>query len=214
MTAPVPSKELMHRVCQWMKDEQTARGHNKYPNCEKCELVTQTPYGPGTQACVLQAQELIRLVQSAPEPPPEQPSVTEIIRQMRGRAAASDAGGTIEVLLSDLRSFVTGMQLARPAPPPETSHNALVRVLYDLKDGIAEHATDVVWYSPIQTACDRIAEIATALTPTKAVKPVCPECKGARQICTGNSGSEADGYAPILERCEACDGSGLGENHG
>lgn len=54
-------------------------------------------------------------------------------------------------------------------------------------------------------------ELVERPAPTKEVKSVCPECKGARQICTGNSGSESDGYAPILERCEACDGSGLGE---
>jgi hypothetical protein len=36
----------------------------------------------------------------------------------------------------------------------------------------------------------------------------CTDCNGAGQICTGNSGTEADGYAPILERCEVCDGTG------
>jgi hypothetical protein len=54
----------------------------------------------------------------AHEPPPEQPSVTEIIRQMKGRAAESEGGTTIEVLISDLRSVVTGMQLAGASPPP------------------------------------------------------------------------------------------------
>jgi hypothetical protein len=68
----------------------------------------------------IQRLELAR--DSAPEPPAEQPSVTEILRQMKGRAADSEGGTTIEVLLSDLRSVVTGMQLARPAPPPRTDH--------------------------------------------------------------------------------------------
>lgn len=36
----------------------------------------------------------------------------------------------------------------------------------------------------------------------------CPECAGGGQICVGDSGREDDGYAPLLERCEACDGSG------
>lgn len=61
-------------------------------------------------------------------------------------------------------------------PVPELSRgqiHALVRVLYDLKDGIAEHATDIVWYSAIQTACDRIAEIASALSAPTAAR-YCP----------------------------------------
>lgn len=64
---------------------------------------------------------VLAALRSAPPPPPEQPSATEIIRQMRGRAAESDAGGTVEVLLSDLRSAVTGMQRAASAllPRPE-----------------------------------------------------------------------------------------------
>lgn len=37
----------------------------------------------------------------------------------------------------------------------------------------------------------------------------CPECRGTGKICAGNSGTEADGYAPTITRCEVCDGSGL-----
>jgi hypothetical protein len=36
----------------------------------------------------------------------------------------------------------------------------------------------------------------------------CPECAGGGLICVGTSGRDDDGNAPILERCEACDGSG------
>ncbi len=36
----------------------------------------------------------------------------------------------------------------------------------------------------------------------------CPDCKGGGRICVGNSGQDVDGNAPIIERCETCDGSG------
>lgn len=32
----------------------------------------------------------------------------------------------------------------------------------------------------------------------------CANCKGSGQICTGYSGRDSDGNAPILERCEDC----------
>lgn len=35
----------------------------------------------------------------------------------------------------------------------------LREALADLRKGIEEHATDTVWYSPIETACDRITAI-------------------------------------------------------
>lgn len=35
----------------------------------------------------------------------------------------------------------------------------LREALADLRQGIEEHATDTVWYSPIETACDRITAI-------------------------------------------------------
>lgn len=35
----------------------------------------------------------------------------------------------------------------------------LQEALTDLRKGIEEHATDTVWYSPIETACDRITAI-------------------------------------------------------
>jgi hypothetical protein len=60
----------------------------------------------------------------------------------------------------------------RASQPPavnDAQKAALVSVLRDLREGIAEHATDIVWYSPIQTACDRIDEIVAAIaSPTTA----------------------------------------------
>lgn len=41
---------------------------------------------------------------------------------------------------------------------------ALVTVLRELKEGISEHATDTVWYSSIETACDRIDAIIEAVS--------------------------------------------------
>jgi hypothetical protein len=35
----------------------------------------------------------------------------------------------------------------------------LREALADLRKGIEDHATDTVWYSPIETACDRITAI-------------------------------------------------------
>lgn len=32
----------------------------------------------------------------------------------------------------------------------------------------------------------------------------CAECGGKGLICTGTSGLECDGNAPLLEQCEAC----------
>lgn len=33
----------------------------------------------------------------------------------------------------------------------------------------------------------------------------CPDCKGAGEVCTGHSGRDDDGNAPLLETCETCD---------
>jgi RecJ-like exonuclease len=45
-------------------------------------------------------------------------------------------------------------------------------------------------------------------TPDGVDEKPCAECAGSGWICVGTSGQECDGNAPILERCEACDGSG------
>ncbi len=37
---------------------------------------------------------------------------------------------------------------------------------------------------------------------------ICKDCNGGGRICVGNSGQDVDGNAPIIERCETCDGSG------
>ena len=44
----------------------------------------------------------------------------------------------------------------------------LETALADLRSGIEEHATDTVWYSPIETACDRITAI---LAPPQSGEP-------------------------------------------
>lgn len=46
-------------------------------------------------------------------------------------------------------------------------------------------------------------------TSADAEFTTCELCQGAGQICTGTSGSEADGNAPIIEPCEACNGTGV-----
>ncbi len=41
----------------------------------------------------------------------------------------------------------------------QTEIERLRAALADLRSGIEEYATDTVWYSPIETACDRITAI-------------------------------------------------------
>lgn len=53
------SKELTHKVCQWLRDEV---GH--VTACQKCEHTVATPYGPGVPMCAARAQELIALIRS------------------------------------------------------------------------------------------------------------------------------------------------------
>jgi len=69
--------------------------------------------------------------------------------------------------------ILRGKQPAHPPAVDDAQRSALVYVLRDLKAGIAEHATDVVWYSAIQTACDRIEEIVAAL-PAPSAARYCP----------------------------------------
>lgn len=49
--------ELIHRVCHWLRTE-----YDEHGRCEQCPLKVESPYGPGTQACVLRAQEVIEIV--------------------------------------------------------------------------------------------------------------------------------------------------------
>lgn len=66
--AQLPSKTMVHRVCQFLSDEAeiaTGEAHS----CKKCELTIESPYGPGVQGCVMRAQELIALVRSSDETP-------------------------------------------------------------------------------------------------------------------------------------------------
>lgn len=63
MTEQVPSDELVHRVCQFLRDEVGPHVGIEM-NCEKCPVSVDTPYGPGTHMCVARAQELIEIVRS------------------------------------------------------------------------------------------------------------------------------------------------------
>jgi hypothetical protein len=65
-------------------------------------------------------------------------------------------------------------------PVNDAQRPALVYVLRDLKDGIAHHAEDTIWYSGIQTACDRIEEIISAL-PTPPPGPDAEELEAMRR---------------------------------
>jgi hypothetical protein len=53
--------ELVHRVCQWLCEQDT-KVRVVMPACSRCHLEIDTPYGKGTPACVLRAQELIDVV--------------------------------------------------------------------------------------------------------------------------------------------------------
>lgn len=62
--AGVPSRlELVHKVCQFIRDNEAAAISVPTTPCQKCPLKVETSYGPGTQACVLRAQELIHIVE-------------------------------------------------------------------------------------------------------------------------------------------------------
>jgi hypothetical protein len=62
-------------------------------------------------------------------------------------------------------------------------------------------------FSCVDGKCTAGPECVTASNPPTA-NGKCDQCNGAGQICVGTSGLECDGNAPILERCESCDGSG------
>lgn len=56
-----PSDGLVHAVCQWIREEITPHIGTDL-RCQNCPMVIDTPYGRGVQACVLRAQELIKIV--------------------------------------------------------------------------------------------------------------------------------------------------------
>lgn len=57
------SKEMIHRVCNWLREESALNAGCDAVPCRKCELVVSCgPYGDGVLGCVLRAQELIEIV--------------------------------------------------------------------------------------------------------------------------------------------------------
>jgi hypothetical protein len=63
MNEQLPKDELVHRVCQFLRDE-VGPHIGIEMTCAKCPVSTETPYGPGTHMCVARAQELIEIVRS------------------------------------------------------------------------------------------------------------------------------------------------------
>lgn len=55
----MPPEQLIHRVCDFLRRELDEA------ECRKCPLKVETQYGPGTIACVLRAQELIKTVRGS-----------------------------------------------------------------------------------------------------------------------------------------------------
>jgi len=60
----LPSDPLIHRVCQFIRDEMAPLMSCSGLACQKCPTTEDTPYGPGTRACVLRAKELIEITRS------------------------------------------------------------------------------------------------------------------------------------------------------
>lgn len=58
---PITKEDLTHRVCHWLKSE-----YDEHGECAKCPLTIDTPYGKGSQFCVMRAQEIIEIVRSSP----------------------------------------------------------------------------------------------------------------------------------------------------
>lgn len=109
-------------------------------------------------------------------------------------------------------SFTPWAELERTAEPPSDALREAVQILEDGKElGSVFHLRGAI----IQALMKLHEQHPDAWpSPTKEAPPIAPatacfECRGSGQICTGNSGQEVDGYAPILERCEACDGTGV-----
>jgi hypothetical protein len=63
MNDPRTADEMVHRVCQFLRDE-VGPHIGIEMTCAKCPVITETPYGPGTHMCVARAQELIEIVRS------------------------------------------------------------------------------------------------------------------------------------------------------
>lgn len=101
-----PSKEIVHRVCQFLRDEIEIAGGSAR-KCQQCELTVESHYGQGVPGCVLRAQQLIEAAQPSHEPAhvPDQEfehALEEYARQMSlwttGSAAREGAKGWRDVL--------------------------------------------------------------------------------------------------------------------
>jgi hypothetical protein len=62
-----PSKEQVHRVCQFLRDEIELAGGTAR-TCQQCELTVESHYGQGIPGCVLRAQQLIQAAEPSHEP--------------------------------------------------------------------------------------------------------------------------------------------------
>lgn len=58
-SSAIAPERLAHRVCDFLRRELDE------PECRKCPLKVATQYGSGTVACVLRAQELIKIVRGS-----------------------------------------------------------------------------------------------------------------------------------------------------
>jgi hypothetical protein len=157
------SKEIVHRVCQFLRDEIELAGGNAR-KCQQCELTVESHYGQGVPGCVLRAQQLIEAAQPSHEPP----AVLHLPEPHYNRAddimeMSPQQWSSVRIAFGALRQ-----QIQRAAPPPGANLKAIAANLRDTATLLRRTPMPLADLIPL---LQKAADLLDPSGPTKEVKP-------------------------------------------